>query len=243
MRGTLGPWYVDTPRSPAEIAAFLRAYAPWRMALEFPGGLRSEDYGRMEPWNNVPTRKAQLFADIIPEETLRGQRILDVGSNSGHSALYLFQEFGCIATGIDFDKREVERAQWIADALGAPARFLVADAETYEEPEAYAVVLHFGTLYHLPNPIRALMSSFRSLQPGGWLALESACYVSNEPMAAKMIHGWGGDPTNFWALGKGALEKVLSLAGFDEIQLIEESHPTIYASDLSRVIYSARKPR
>lgn len=234
-------WFIPTERPRREIEEFLRRYAPWRMALQFPGDLRSEDYGRAEPWNPQPTHKAEVVMRHIPAAAIRGQPILDVGFNAGHTALYLAAEYGCRPTGIDIAPRHREVAEWLAAAMDIPARFLLADAQTFAEQKAYAAVFHFGTLYHLPNPLLSLEKSVRSLRPGGWLALETTAYLP-DPLVARYIHGLGGDDSNYWALGKGVIGRYLQTLGLQEPQLILEVHPPAFGGEMSRVIYLAHKP-
>jgi 2-polyprenyl-3-methyl-5-hydroxy-6-metoxy-1,4-benzoquinol methylase len=237
-----GAWIVDTTKPKEEIEEFLRAHAPWRMEIEFSGGLRSSDFGRGPMFNPEPTNKAELIESHIPAEDLRGQRILDIGSNCGQCSLYFARKYGSRPTGIDVVKRHIEVSTWLAGAMGiTDFQFLIGDAQTWVEPNAFAAVFHFGTLYHLPNPLMSIASCAKSLRPGGWLALETIAYLGKDPMDAKFIHGYNGDNTNYWALGKGVITRFLELNGCSHTQLILESHPPIYKGEMSRVLYLARK--
>jgi 2-polyprenyl-3-methyl-5-hydroxy-6-metoxy-1,4-benzoquinol methylase len=237
-----GAWIVKTTKPKEEIEQFLQAHAPWRMEIEFPGGIRSSDYGRGPMFNPEPTNKAELIEKHIPAGDLLGQRILDIGSNCGQCSLYFAHKYGSRPTGIDVVPRHIEVSTWLADAMGVTDfQFLIGDAQTWVEPNAFAAVFHFGTLYHLPNPLMSIASSAKSLRPGGWLALETICYLDKDPMVSKFIHGFNGDNTNYWALGRGALIKFLELSGCDQPKLIIETHPPIYQGTMSRVLYLARK--
>ena len=56
-------------------------------------------------------------------------------------------------------------------------RFLQDDAETFRDPEGFDLIIHFGTLYHLPDPVLALQTTLANLRPGGLLLLAAAATV------------------------------------------------------------------
>ena len=61
--------------------------------------------------------------------------------------------------------------------------------------------LHFGTLYHLPNPVLSLQTTFDNLRSGGYLALETQVYDHpQDPNICYFMHMQNNDKTNFWAL-------------------------------------------
>ncbi len=105
-------------------------------------------------------------------------------------------------------------------------------------------MLHFGTLYHLPNPLLSLKVTFDNLRPGGYLALETQIYDHpQDPNICYFMHMQNNDPTNFWALSTTVLTKCLELQGFREIRELLRVVPSSgLAQYMSRVIWVARKP-
>ncbi len=105
-------------------------------------------------------------------------------------------------------------------------------------------MLHFGTLYHLPNPVLSLQVTFDNLRPGGYLALETQIYDHPEdPNICYFMHMQNNDATNFWALSTSVLTKWLELVGFREIRQLLKVVPTEgLAQYMSRIILVARKP-
>jgi len=105
-------------------------------------------------------------------------------------------------------------------------------------------VLHFGTLYHLPNPVLSLQVTFANLRPGGYLALETQVYDHPEdPNICYFMYMQNNDETNFWALSTSVLTKCLELLGFREIQQLLKVVPAQgLAEHMARIILVARKP-
>ncbi|MCF7977044.1 MAG: hypothetical protein K9L82_03340 [Chromatiaceae bacterium] len=61
-------------------------------------------------------------------------------------------------TGIDNRQKHYDIANWLAANVGVSnrAEAAIEDAETFLRPEAFEIVLHFSTLYHLENPLMSL---------------------------------------------------------------------------------------
>jgi 2-polyprenyl-3-methyl-5-hydroxy-6-metoxy-1,4-benzoquinol methylase len=96
-----------------------------------------------------------------------GGKLLDVGCNSGYNSLYAAARFGMTSTGIDVLPRHIEVSRFLSELAGIPADFLLGTAENFSRPEQFDLILHFGTLYHLPNPVLSLTLAFENLKPGG----------------------------------------------------------------------------
>jgi len=241
MTAVRGTWFVETTKPKEETDEFLRAYSPWRVAVDFSNGAKSSDHPKFEPFNPRPLNKLEIIRQHVPGEMLKG-RVLDVGHNAGYNCIDLAGK-GATAVGIDVVPRHQAVARWIAEAAGANASFHIASAETYCEPGSFDCVLHLGTLYHLPNPVLSLETAARNLKPGGWLALETTAYIGPgaENHLNKWVYGFGGDKSNTWALAKPTLVQMLEVVGFESIRLIHEMQPKVSGADLSRVLYTAIK--
>jgi len=212
------------------------------MELKFDSGPNASDGPTFEPFNPAPLNKLRNIMQHIPPSTFNGARVLDVGFNVGYNSIFLAQEFGANVTGIDVAPKHQRVATELAELLGVRAEFLLQSAEEFEEKNGFDVVLHLGTLYHLASPVRSLERSFRSLRRGGWFALETICYrASADRAACKWIHGLGGDKTNFWALGEGAVESIARYCGMNSFRLVLEVWPEAYAQEMSRCIWIGQK--
>ena len=131
----------------------------------------------------------------------------------------------------------------MSEIAGVNAEFLIASAETFSRPQEFDVVLHFGTLYHLANPVLSLRASFDNLRPGGYLALETQVYDHPEdPNICYFMHMQNNDPTNFWALSTHVLKKNLELIGFSDVREVKKITMPILAEHMARILVVARRP-
>ena len=180
------------------------------------------------------------FQDIRLRATMEKFREVLVGHEEGSDA-HLTHAYEMNVVGIEASASHVATSQLLAECSGLNrATFKVADAETYVDPEAFDLVVHFGTLYHLRNPIRALEAASRNLKVGGVLALETQCHGEPGGMTARYVRGFNGDPSNWWALGDGSLRAILTFCGFGEpIEVLHWTHPLL--DGMYRIIWVMRK--
>jgi SAM-dependent methyltransferase len=221
----------------------LKGWEPWGHRVEFSNGLSTADLARRVPFSDSPLYKLAAAHRSIPFDQLRGKTVLDIGCNSGYNSIALAVEYGMLPVGIDSSQRHIDVSRFLSDIAGIEAQFLKEDAECFARPEAFDLVLHFGTLYHLQNPLLSLRVSLINLTPGGYFALETQCYEN--PVDANLcyfMHMHNNDPTNFWALSTHVLETCMRLMGFVEIKEIVRVSPPGLGQNMSRVVITARKP-
>jgi 2-polyprenyl-3-methyl-5-hydroxy-6-metoxy-1,4-benzoquinol methylase len=212
------------------------------MELRFESGPKASDFETYEPFQSIPLFKLTKILEHVPKERLQGARVLDVGFNIGYNSIHLASEFGCVITAIDVIPRHKTIAEEICKMVGVEVEFLLASAEDYERRDEFDLILHLGTLYHLPNPVRSLECCVRSLKPGGWLALETACYRgSRDSSLSKWVYGLGGDKSNFWALGAETIESVARYCGITDLKLIFEAWLPAYKRKMTRAIWIGRR--
>jgi 2-polyprenyl-3-methyl-5-hydroxy-6-metoxy-1,4-benzoquinol methylase len=235
-----GEWIISGV-TPEDAHAFLKRHAPWRMELKFEDGPKASDGETYQPFNTRPLNKLGIILKEIPR-TFHNAVALDIGFNAGYNSLYLASCLKCNVTGIDVMPKHKEVAERLGDILGVRPEFLIENAETFVRINQYDLALHLGTLYHLANPIKSVENCFRSLKSGGWFALETICYRgSSDATLCKWIYGLGGDNTNFWALGEGAVQSIASYCGITNLKIIFESWPPVYNREMSRVIWIGQK--
>jgi arsenite methyltransferase len=103
-----------------------------------------------------------------------GERLLDVASGAGTTAILAAREYGCTAVGVDLSDDAVNGARLAAiDAgVGALVRFEAADVSLLPFPAAsFDVVVCECALCTFPDKLTALSEIRRVLAPGGRLAL------------------------------------------------------------------------
>jgi ubiquinone/menaquinone biosynthesis C-methylase UbiE len=121
-----------------------------------PGGLRL-------------TERLGVLLDLQP-----GQRVLDVASGKGESAIFLARRFGCQVTGIDFGAQNVAEASERARAAGVQnlVTFRQGDAERIEAPAAgFDAVICECAFCTFPDKPAAAGEFARVLRLGGRVGL------------------------------------------------------------------------
>jgi arsenite methyltransferase len=125
--------------------------------------------GELHPGGEATTRRALELITLEP-----GDRLLDVASGSGTSALFAAREFGARVTGIDYGEQAVLGATAAARAEGLEqsARFVHGDAEALPVPDqSFDAVLCECSLCTFPDKPGAVAEMRRVLRPAGRLAI------------------------------------------------------------------------
>jgi len=123
----------------------------------------------LHPGGEATTRRA---LELVGVEA--GERLLDIASGTGASAILAAREFGCRVAGVDYGAEAIRGAQRAADAAGLcdQVGFIVGDAEALPFADGeFDVVLCECSLSSFPDKPRALAEIRRVLRPRGRLAL------------------------------------------------------------------------
>jgi len=234
---------LHTTLSPETLKEKLQHWEPWRHRIDFDNGVSTMDLKRGSHFSERPLKKVSLFQTVIPFENISAARLLDIGCNGGYNSIYAAMKYHFLTTGVDISPRHIEVSKFLASLSGVSCEFLCESAETFSRPGEFDFVLHFGTLYHLPNPLLSLERSFENLKPGGYPALETQVYDHpQDPNICYFMHGQNNDPSNFWALSTPVLKKNLELIGFANIQEVKRFVNSLLADHMARIFVSARKP-
>jgi SAM-dependent methyltransferase len=125
--------------------------------------------GELHPGGESTTRRALELIGLRP-----GERLLDVASGTGTSAILARREFGCVAAGIEYAAEAVRAAQAAADAAGLCdlVGFTCGDAEDLPFPDgSFDAALCECSLSIFPHRELVLGELHRVLRPGGRLAV------------------------------------------------------------------------
>jgi len=233
---------IETDLSRDSLIEKLKAYEPWRIGISFSNGVNTGDLKTMQPFSDIPLNKLKMIARHCGEDWLENRRVLDVGSNIGYNSLTLTRDFKCAVTGLEYNARNIEKAYMIADLCSVDVDFVQGDAGKYCQPEEFDLILHLGTLYHLPDPVGALKCSAMSLKPGGRIYIESAVYHGKDVYACRYMHGFGGDFTNYWALSPKVIAEILERYGLSNVEKIRDFKSKYYGgTGMSRALFCAHK--
>lgn len=144
-----------------------------------------------------------------------GARLLDVGSGSGWTSLFL-AEAGFDVLGIDLVPANVELARGRAARWSSSARFAVADMErlaaSTEVAGPFDAALIFDSLHHAHRQTDVLAGVGRLLAPGGWILIGEPTWLHRLSPAARRVRrelGWLER-----GIGLRALRRDLQAAGF-----------------------------
>ena len=218
----------------------LMPWGGWRHQFHFSNGLSISDIDKSAPWTEQPLNKIKIAEreGWLPADPAK---VLDIGCNVGYNAIYLAKRYGHNVTGIDVTPNQIEFCQFLASSYGLDnVEFLLADAESHVEPESFDTVVHFGTLYHLPNVVRALEAASNNLKTGGMLLLETQCYGKDDVTSMRYVRGFNGDDTNWWAPSESVLLDMLGYCGFSEIKIFF-SWTSPLLDGMHRVMLAAKK--
>jgi 2-polyprenyl-3-methyl-5-hydroxy-6-metoxy-1,4-benzoquinol methylase len=115
------------------------------------------------------------FAKIIPFDTLKGKRVLEIGCGLG-SHSQLLAEAGCKLTSIDLTPRAVDLTTKRLKLNHLPADVREMDAEKMDFPDhEFDFVWSWGVIHHSAHTDVIVKQVARVLKPGG----EFRCMVYN----------------------------------------------------------------
>lgn len=233
---------LETEMSADNLTKILSKYEPWSHKIDFSNGVSTSNLKKRIPFSENTLQKIKIVEKNIPFEKFRGSQVLDIGCNSGYNSIYLASKYQMQPTGIDVSLRHIEVSQLLSKIANIKANYLKENAETYSKKNHFDVILHFGTLYHLPNPLLSLQTTYNNLKKGGYLALETQVYDHpTDKNICYFMHMQNNDKTNFWALSTYVIKKYLEIIGFFEIQELLKVSPALLEKNMSRIILIAKK--
>jgi tRNA (mo5U34)-methyltransferase len=161
---------------------------------------------------------------------MTGMRVLDIGAAEGFFSFEAERRGAREVVAIDSIPAHVRRFNICRSALASKATSFLCSVYDLN-PRAFGtfdLVLFFGVLYHLRNPLLAL-ERILSISTGT-LLLQSATYeVSGQkeiPLARFHPLGLESDRTVFWMPNAECVRGMVAHAGFQDIETIS-TDPTI----------------
>jgi tRNA (mo5U34)-methyltransferase len=189
---------------------------------------------------------------VLPEN-LRGRTVLDVGTFDGFYAFLAESRGASRVVAIDNEQyRHWVRARWgvaleggegfhaIAELLGSGVEYRRLDAFDLELlGETFDLILCFGTLHRVENPLGLLRVLRGRLADGGEVLLEtyaaSAAGLDDEPSIQVRAAGdvYARDEFVYWGFSGEGVARLARHAGFDQARIVSaptiDGHPRIVA--------------
>ena len=183
-------------------------------------------------WSNPETEKLPYYG--LPHD-MSGMRVLDVGCGEGFFAFEAERRGAEEVIAIDGSPESIKRFNICKTALGSKVEGHWISA--YEiEPEklgTFDLVMYFGVLYHLKDPLLSLKKIFKVST--GTVLVQSAIDPDLERIAAPIasFHPRGimsgpnkecRDPTVFWLPNTACVGAMLEAVGFVGVERIGDSN-------------------
>ncbi|GMR09952.1 MAG: hypothetical protein BMS9Abin28_0773 [Anaerolineae bacterium] len=197
--------------------------------------LYETDYARLllgdsfHPGGLVLTERLGTMLELSP-----GQRVLDVASGTGASAVFVAEHFGCEVVGLDYSAELVGQARLRAREAGVEhlARFEHGDSERLPFPDgAFDALICECSFCTFPDKRSAAGEFARVLRPGGQVGLSDI--TLNGPLPEELTGLLAQIICIADALPLDRYEALLEQAGFRIDRA--EPHPEVLASTVSNV--------
>ena len=183
-----------------------------------------------------------------------GQRVLDVGTFDGFYAFLAEHRGAARVVAVDNEQYVAwVKARWgveleggggfraIAELLGSRVEYLRGDAQALADTdERFDVVLCFGILHRVENPLGLLRVLGGLLAPAGRMYVEAYGVADDGRVGERSIEvqAPGGvyrrDDYVYWGFGAGGLSALATLAGFARVTIdatpTVDGHPRILAT-------------
>jgi tRNA (mo5U34)-methyltransferase len=187
----------------------------------------------------------------VLKDLFQDARVLDVGTFDGFYS-FLAEARGArrvvavdneqyvdwVKTRFDLDLEGGAGFRGVAGLIGSEVAYRRMDAMDVQKlEEQFDIALCFGILHRVTDPIAMLTALARVLAPGGQVVLETYGSRLEGDSPALEVHDPGDvyarDDFVYWGFGPEALRRLSRIAGFSEVEIIEQveiaGHPRILA--------------
>jgi tRNA (mo5U34)-methyltransferase len=203
-------------------------------------------------WSDPAREKLPYFG--LPED-MSGLRVLDVACAEGFFSFEAERRGAAEVVSVDFDPECIKRFGICSDALGSSIRPQVMSVYDLDPQElgTFDLVMFFGLLYHLPNPLLgvekvAAMTSGTLLVQSRTLEIES---LADVPLAQfwpdGIISGPPGnpvrDPTVYWDPNAACIAAMLAHVGMVNIERLNPPPQSFRRSIMSGLRRGHSSPR
>ena len=207
----------ETEREALELALF--GLRPWRKGPFRIFGIDLDtEWVSFLKWRRLEQHLASL----------RGRKILDVGSSSGYYLFRMKTQDPALLLGLEPYATFYYQFRFLAALAGLerlhtlPLKF----EELPATPDFFDTVFHMGVLYHVRSPLHTLTELRRTLRRGGELVLETLVIPGEQDVALTPRDRYAKMNNVFFLPTVTCLECWLERTGFTNIRCIDVSRTT-----------------
>ena len=185
------------------------------------------------PTDSITNTKYQLWVSKLIPENLEGKTILDIGTADGFYSFLCesrgakkvvavdWQEFAGFTAAHKILDSKVEFRKLVIDESNiAFTKIKPLNATIDDIKEKFDIILLFGVLYHIPNPVMILKKFFMKTD---MLLIAGHIIDSDEPAMYYYPEGslTVGDSTNWWVPTPSCLTDIGKRIGFKKSVLVD----------------------
>lgn len=204
-------------------------------------GIRKETYGEDLGQSSWMTA-SELLRFVRWLKLKPASHLLEVGSGSGGTALFIAGKIRCKITGVDINEHGIRNANRLASSLPPRSRpcFHLADASRplpFTANEFDALICN-DSICHIPSRDKVFRDWLRVLKPKGLMLFSDALIVSgvvsHEEIACRSAIG------RYFFLPPGENERLVRAAGFELVRVDDLTKP---AAAVAKAWHDARASR
>ncbi len=183
----------------------------------------------LAPFEEFHTRGRAATRELAAAAGLReGMAVLDVGSGIGGPARTLAGEFGCQVTGLDLTEEYCRAAEMLTARVGLSDQVTIQQGNALDMPfddETFDGVWMQHISMNIEDKERLFGEIRRVLRSGGRLALHEIFAGSATPQHFPVP--WADDPAMSFLMTPEEARRLLSQAGFQELEWNDLSRPSM----------------
>lgn len=200
----------------------------WAHRIDLGDGVVTPGYYGHTAWRHASSHFG------MPDD-LSGKSVLDIGCSDGMFSFEAEQRGAARVLAVDSSAHYTmcigKSQDWPAgfklakEVLGSNVEFLDCDLFHLCQTHTADVVLFYGVLYHLDDPIGGLRKVFSLVNDGGCALIETAVSSFIETDRGWVFQpGHDGDPSNKWYPSTQGLIDALKHVGFKEVDVVSAWH-------------------
>lgn len=185
------------------------------------------------PWRKGPFQISETFIDtewqsdikydiLKPHFNLEDKIVGDIGCNNGYYLFRMMEENPKRLVG--FDPSPIFYCQFVFlnHFIRSDIRYEMLGVEHVEHYDhRFDVLFCLGVLYHRPDPVGALKSLYKGLNPGGELILDTFMIDGEEEICLTPNKRYSKIPNIYFIPTVNALKNWCYRAGFEEVEVLD----------------------